>query len=438
MNTGHTCLSTLIAALLAVSTYAGGPWADNFDSYRTGSQIVGQGGWEAWDLDGNAAEAFVTSAQAFSGANSLAIDSAGGGLPDDIVQEYSVDSGIWILSAMAYIPSDMTGQNSFVMLNQYTPDGDGSNENWSTWFHFNTDTGLVTSEFEGVTTPLITDQWVEIRVLIDLEQDLQTITFDGNYLTQKSWSDGSPPQGTTTIGALDLYGDSASAMYYDDISLDVAPAAGACCLPDGTCDGDDVDQATCEGNGGTYQGDGSVCAAADATLACLFFGDCGTILNLPDENGSNFNIKGSTCDEENSCNLVGSNDFQAEINLPFDAEWTIAICGSSFDTLLRIGTDCCTADIASLDDGCGAINLQESFTADLKAGTYFVTIEGVGGGCGDFALDISAAGGPDCAWDLSEDGTVNGTDLILLLGAWGDPYGTPDLIELLGAWGDCE
>ena len=44
----------------------------------------------------------------------------------------------------------------------------------------------------------------------------------------------------------------------------------------------------------------------------------------------------------------------------------------------------------------------------------------------------------ECPWDLDGDGNVGTGDLIVLLGAWGDPYGTSDLIELLGNWGPCE
>lgn len=29
------------------------------------------------------------------------------------------------------------------------------------------------------------------------------------------------------------------------------------------------------------------------------------------------------------------------------------------------------------------------------------------------------------------------SDLILLLGSWGDPYGTEDLIAILANWGPC-
>ncbi len=44
----------------------------------------------------------------------------------------------------------------------------------------------------------------------------------------------------------------------------------------------------------------------------------------------------------------------------------------------------------------------------------------------------------DCLWDLDGDGNVGTGDLILVLGSWGDPYGTEELIELFGNWGPCE
>ncbi len=45
--------------------------------------------------------------------------------------------------------------------------------------------------------------------------------------------------------------------------------------------------------------------------------------------------------------------------------------------------------------------------------------------------------GSQCVWDLDDSGAVGTSDLIALLGAWGDPYDTADLIELLGNWGPC-
>jgi hypothetical protein len=54
---------------------------------------------------------------------------------------------------------------------------------------------------------------------------------------------------------------------------------------------------------------------------------------------------------------------------------------------------------------------------------------------------------PPCPADLNGDGSVDGADLGLLLGAWGGPDGDlnasgstdgADLGLLLGAWGPCE
>ncbi len=70
---------------------------------------------------------------------------------------------------------------------------------------------------------------------------------------------------------------------------------------------------------------------------------------------------------------------------------------------------------------------------------------------GDEDIDILAAAQSDneitwwrndleclgCAHDLDCDCSVGTGDLIMLLGAWGNPYDTEDLIDLLGAWGAC-
>ncbi len=48
---------------------AGGGFAENFDSYETGSTIAGQGGWETWYSGGG--NATVSDEQSVSGPHSL-------------------------------------------------------------------------------------------------------------------------------------------------------------------------------------------------------------------------------------------------------------------------------------------------------------------------------------------------------------------------------
>ncbi len=74
------------------------------------------------------------------------------------------------------------------------------------------------SDFDGEQLPLITDEWVEIRVEIDLDADLQEMFYGGNLLHSKSWIDGLSGDGEPFIRAVDLYANTATAVYYDDVS----------------------------------------------------------------------------------------------------------------------------------------------------------------------------------------------------------------------------
>jgi hypothetical protein len=188
-------------------------WADNFDSYATGSQMHGQGGWKGW---GNtvAAGALTSSAQAVSAPNSVDIN---GG--SDLVHEYTgYTAGTWIYTAWQYVPVEMTGVSYFILLNQY--DDAGTTNNWSTQVNFDASTNLVTNEgVSGGTLALIKGQWVEINVLIDLTADTQAFYYNHQLLFQGTWTNEQSGAGTLTIGAVDLFANGATAIYYDDISL---------------------------------------------------------------------------------------------------------------------------------------------------------------------------------------------------------------------------
>ena len=87
---------------------------------------------------------------------------------------------------------------------------------------------------------------------------------------------------------------------------------------------------------------------------------------------------GTTLGAGNSCFLRPSEDATYEVVVPNDGIWTFSLCGSTYDTFLYLGTDCCSGDLASNDQfGCpdGSFN-QSSITQNITAGTYFVTIEG--------------------------------------------------------------
>ncbi len=190
------------------------PSSEDFDSYANGMTLVGVNGWGAWDDNGSVAGT-VTNAQSRSAPHSVLIDNTP---DDDVVQQYvgAYCEGQWVYTIWQYVPSDMVGSSFFILLNTYE---DGGTKNWSTQVQFDASAGTVVSDFDGEQLPLITDEWVEIRVEIDLDADLQEMFYGGNLLHSKSWIDGVSGDGDPFIRAVDLYANTSTAVYYDDVSL---------------------------------------------------------------------------------------------------------------------------------------------------------------------------------------------------------------------------
>ncbi|UCG16755.1 MAG: trypsin-like peptidase domain-containing protein [Phycisphaerales bacterium] len=97
---------------------------------------------------------------------------------------------------------------------------------------------------------------------------------------------------------------------------------------------------------------------------------------------------GNTCGAGNECGLFSSEEHVYEVTLLEERLWTFSLCDSWYDTILLVGTVPGGGDVCYNDDSCG---LQSECAAYLSAGTYYVTIEGYGGDCGDYVFEI-----PDC------------------------------------------
>ncbi|MDD5718805.1 MAG: hypothetical protein PHQ53_03860 [Candidatus Krumholzibacteria bacterium] len=197
-----------LVALGAVAAHAS--WYDGFESYIAGGGLHGQGGWAGWN-DDPAGDAVVSDLYAFAGTQSVAISGAA-----DIVQMFSgYTTGIWNLIAWMYIPTGFTGETYFIVLNTYAPNG---TQNWSTQIHFTN--GMILTDTAGQETiPYVVDQWAELKLVIDLQSDLQTFYYNGAMMYQASWSQGVSGGGAVNIGCLDLFANGASPVYYDEISL---------------------------------------------------------------------------------------------------------------------------------------------------------------------------------------------------------------------------
>ncbi len=204
-------------------------WSDDFDSYATGSALHGQGGWECWDNNPDTT-AYVSDDQARSTPNSCEI-AWFGGFSADIVQQFTdINTGTWIITAYLYVPSSMSGNSFFILMNDYQHGGPHNNPDWSLQIQFSASTGTI-FDFNNAAAslPLVLDDWAPIIVEIDFGANSQTVYYDGTFLLEKSWTDGVSPGGALNLAAIDLYADSATStsVYWDDMSL-ARPEALSC------------------------------------------------------------------------------------------------------------------------------------------------------------------------------------------------------------------
>ncbi len=210
----YSCL----VAFAALSANAFAVWSDNFDSYATGSQLIGQGGWEGWGNDPGAG-ALTSNAQALSAPNAAAI---GGG--SDLVHQFSgVNSGAWTFSTGIYMPSGRAGTTYFILMNTYSPSGPWLNGHWSIELSMSA-TGAVLDDFRPETPrSLVLDAWNVIRVDIDLTANTQSTYINGALLSAGTWTtDG---DSALNLANVDLFANGTSNVYYDNMSLVPEPGS---------------------------------------------------------------------------------------------------------------------------------------------------------------------------------------------------------------------
>ncbi len=190
-------------------------WSDNFDSYPDGTVLYNVGGWTGWD-NNPAAAGTVSSAQARSAPHSIAVSDTA----DAIHPLTGIQGGQWTITAWQYIPSGLSGMTYFIVNSYYQHNGPYF---WTVELHFNPATGQVTDALRdpGGTSPLpiIYDQWVEIRIEVDLDTSLGTVSqyYNNQLLFSGNWIVGAV--GQLAIANIDLYAPHSTVVYYDDISV---------------------------------------------------------------------------------------------------------------------------------------------------------------------------------------------------------------------------
>lgn len=210
------------AAIAVFAVAASAQWSDNFDSYANGQQLHGVNGWEGW-LNNPANGALVTNAQSSSNPHSVEVI----GPNVDIVRVFSgATSGIWMMSGEVYIPDSYTNTanqgSHFILLNEYV-----GTQDWSVQMWFDSATDMVRQNggsgntFVETQVPIVYDQWVGFAFTIDLGANTVMGTYNGATCLTGQWYNIAT--GTAQIQAVDLFAWNSSAVYYDNLSLQIVP-----------------------------------------------------------------------------------------------------------------------------------------------------------------------------------------------------------------------
>lgn len=197
-----------------------GPFFDDFDSYAANSNIHGQGGWKGWGNDPAAGAQIEDRILPVSSPNVVAVQ---GG--SDLIHEFAHAAGSWTVTAQQFIPASFNGESYFIFENVYD-DVDINVVSWSTQVAFDSVTDTVRNPDDAAdpfSAPLIRNRWVELKLVIDLDNDLQTFYYDGVEMYSGSWTMQFPNQsvpGVKRIGSIDLFANGATPIYYDNVRIE--------------------------------------------------------------------------------------------------------------------------------------------------------------------------------------------------------------------------
>lgn len=176
------------------------------------------------------------------------------------------------------------------------------------------------------------------------------------------------------------------------------------------------------GQGGVALAGGDTCALA-TSIASLPYADAGTTCGFADN-----------YDEICPFNTPGSEDVVYSYTATADGTVDISLCGNTaYDSKLYVYKDVCGTiqsgtQIACSDDQCATPSLPDPWASSvssvfMEAGsTYYIIVDGYGGDCGTYTLNISAPcvptpagvclfansdfeGGGVCGWTLVDSGT---------------------------------
>jgi hypothetical protein len=215
-----TAALPLCAASIALGA---GSYFEGFEGYVSGSSLHGQSGWAGWDNTAGAT-GYASTDYAYSGSQSVQIVGA-----SDLTHTWTdFTSGQPVLSVWQYLPNSFTGDSFLILLNTYNHGGPYA---WSAQVHANATTGLITSDNgAGATLPMIKGQWVEYRFMIDLAANSVSEYYNNQLLSTHQWYDPGDVNAAARLQGIDLYGNGAANVYYDNLAISNVPEPGSLSL----------------------------------------------------------------------------------------------------------------------------------------------------------------------------------------------------------------
>jgi hypothetical protein len=192
-------------------------FTEDFDSYTPGALGPQAAEWTTWSgMEGGAEDGIVSGAIAQSGTQSMVIEGAAGGGPQDVILLLGDSTtGSYLISLSFFIP---TGSAGYYNLQHFEMPG----EEWANEIQFNTSgSGTVAAGGANAATfEFPHDEWFTMSHVIDLDNDYNYLYVNDTYIF--SWPfnwQGGMMSGTKMLGAFDFYAPDATHLYYvDDIS----------------------------------------------------------------------------------------------------------------------------------------------------------------------------------------------------------------------------
>ncbi len=201
-------------------------FSDDFESYTAGTGIAAQGsenGWQLWNANNPGFDALVSTDQANSGDNAIHLLQT---TNDDIVFDVGtpLTSGLYDVKFKMFIESGKEGY--FNLMHSWALNSTNMYE-WALDVFFGADGSIqwVTAATPGGIGSFNHDEWFEMQITIDFDNDVAALLHNGNELHNFQWSlnnaNGAPGINALKVVNFFAYGPSETNgdYYIDDFEI---------------------------------------------------------------------------------------------------------------------------------------------------------------------------------------------------------------------------